>query len=182
MAQILLNRTLSYSKNFSITKNQSTLLIKSSQIIYKPIIIRSIQSCSCQTPNHTNHMNHTKLTKTVSEDYVNESYDSGGKILRDFINTIEIKIYENNARLIGEPITIEFCNDNDRCGEFNQFHFNGKYVISVFGKDIKEYFISHFPNSKITFAESIYTNSITITNYLNRDIILKKAGIGICDY
>lgn len=55
MAQILLNRTLSYSKNFSITKNQSTLLIKSSQIIYKPIIIRSIQSCSWQTPNHTNH-------------------------------------------------------------------------------------------------------------------------------
>lgn len=55
MAQILLNRTLSYSKNFFITKNQSTLLIKSSQIIYKPIIIRSIQSCSWQTPNHTNH-------------------------------------------------------------------------------------------------------------------------------
>ncbi|PKC11180.1 hypothetical protein RhiirA5_413402 [Rhizophagus irregularis] len=182
MAQILLNRTLSYSKNFFITKNQSTLLIKSSQIIYKPIIIRSIQSCSWQTPNHTNH---TKLTKTVSDDYVNESYDSGGKILRDFINKIEIKIYENNARLIGEPIDIVFNNNNIQDGryyEFNQFRFNGKYIISVFGNDIRNYFKSHFPNLKITFVESINTGSITITNYLNRDIILKKTGIGIWDY
>ncbi|CAB5362247.1 unnamed protein product [Rhizophagus irregularis] len=122
--------------------------------------------------------------KTVSDDCVNESYDSGGKILRDFINKIEIKIYENNAKLIGEPIDIVFNNNNiqdGRYNEFNQFRFNGKSIISVFGNDIRNYFKSHFPDLKITFVESINTSSITITNYLNRDIILKKSGMRIWD-
>lgn len=116
---------------------------------------------------------------------MNKSYDSGGKILRNFINKIESMIYENNARLIGEPINIVFHVNNiqkfyrDEYKQFNQFNYNGKYIISVFDKDIEKYFKSHFPNLKIKIENTTLINSITITDYLNHDIILKESGIGI---
>ena len=122
---------------------------------------------------------------------MNASYNSGGKILRDFISKIEITICENNAKLIGEPINITFnttyathngsmynnsynrtnnvTTSNNYGGRFEEFQRSGKYIISTFGKDIERYFRLRFPNLKITFGE----NSTTITDYLNRERILE---------
>jgi hypothetical protein len=79
--------------------------------------------------------------------------------------------------LIGEPINISFHNNVRRNDRFDQFWFNGKYIISTFGKDIEKYFKSHFPKLEITVSNSDTSSSIIITNYLNRERILKKAGI-----
>ncbi|RIA86806.1 hypothetical protein C1645_828728 [Glomus cerebriforme] len=178
MAQRLLKHTLFYSKNSYTIKNQY-LLLKPSPVIQNPVIR------SCSSKAHVN-PDLTKLTKSVTSschDYVNESYKSGGKILRDFINTIEIIIYENNAKLSGDPIVItnKFTNfdSNSYSIRLDDFRSNGIYITSTFGKDIEKHLKSCFPDLKIAFSfegkDKEYT--ITITNYINRDIILKHSGI-----
>jgi hypothetical protein len=73
---------------------------------------------------------------------------------------------------MGGPINITYGHViNGTC--LSEFRSNGEYIISTFDKDIEKYLKSHFPNLNITFKE----NLITITNYLNRDIILKRSGI-----
>ncbi|GES86447.1 hypothetical protein GLOIN_2v1780749 [Rhizophagus clarus] len=191
MAQLLLRHVLPYSKNIFIPQNQSLLLLKSSQIIYKPIIIRSIQYSSYHDSFDIKRLrsqlnekiasispDHTKSSKTLSQGYVNDCYEYGGKLLHDFVKKIETVIYENISLLTNDPICISFRNDN-YCNDsrFKQFQFNGGYIISTFDKNMEKYFISQFPNLSIKFLKLDNYCSITITNYIDRDIILKKAGI-----
>ena len=97
------------------------------------------------------------------------------------MSTIEKIIYENNAKLNGNPINVKFYYVNNvgfqSCcshGYFNQFASNGEHIILTFGEDIEKHLKYHFPNLKLTTYQSDNFIKIKITNYNNRVFFRKK--------